>query len=457
MPIVNFTMKALDALKPPLTQASVEYWDSSTPGFGLRISKQGRKVWIVRFKIRNTREIDRVTLSSYEATSLADARIAAREYLDAASRGINLRQQRQLQSEAEYKKQIEEERRLKEQKTFGWVANQYIEIHAKRNKRSWEEDQRILNREILNFWDHPKQGWKDRPIKEITKFDVLDLLEKTLERTQQKNEKGIGGKGVHANRVFSLVRKIFNFALELEREWIDRNPCEKLRRPLKNEESRDHVLSFDGIRSIWTALEDEIIRDKRTTHTSAIFRLMLITAQRGGEVRTMAWDEVDLEHGVWNLPKTKTKNKHSHSVPLSTHAIAILNELASARNTSCSAWVFPNPKDKSKPMSSFQKAIQRVREKTSVPYVSHDLRRTSASLMAAIGIPPHLIKKILNHSERQDITHIYNRYAYDNEKRDALQKWGDYLMNIMNKPEEISIIPMPISSKQTANALERLA
>lgn len=452
MPIINFTVKALDAIKLPLVKASDEYWDSSTPGFGLRISKQGRKVWIVRYKVRGTGEMDRKTLSLYDSTSLADARIAAREYLDAASRGINLNQEKQRQIAIERELQIQEERRRQEEKSFGWLAEQYIEIYAKHNKRSWQEDKRILDREILVFWDNPRHGWKDRSIKDITRHEVQNLLENTLRRTMHKNEKGIGGKGVHANRVFSLIRKVFNFAIE--RNWLDRNPCEKLSRPLKHEDTRDHVLSLDSIRTIWHALDDEILRDKRTKHTAAIFRLMLLTAQRGGEVRSIAWEEIDLNLGTWTLPKTKTKNKHSHTVRLSAQAIAILKDLEDERRDS--PWVFPNPKNKLKPMKSFQKAIQRVRASTKVTYVGHDLRRTASSHMASIGIQPHIIKKILNHSERQDITHIYNRYAYDNEKQQALQKWADYLFEVLYRPALMRVVPIktePASSKDVIRAI----
>ena len=205
---------------------------------------------------------------------------------------------------------------------------------------------------------------------------------------------------------------------------------------------------MSGIRTIWKELDAEILRDGRTTSSAAIFRLMLLTGQRGCEVRSVKWSEIDFEIATWTLPGEKTKNKSTHLVPLSTQAMTILMELAASRGES--PYIFPNPKDKMKPMKSFQKAVDRVRTASKVPYVGHDLRRTASSHMASIGIPPHVIKKILNHSEKQDITHIYNRYTYITEKREALQKWADYLYEVISRPEQVKLVIGNFSAKAEA-------
>ncbi len=102
MPIINFKARDLDALKTSPPKIAVEYWDETTPGFGLRVSQGGSKVWIVRYKVRKTGVMDRVTLFSFESTPLERARRLAVQYLHAASRGINLKQTTEPNSIREY-------------------------------------------------------------------------------------------------------------------------------------------------------------------------------------------------------------------------------------------------------------------------------------------------------------------------------------------------------------------
>jgi integrase len=445
MPTLPFTIRALDALKPPVDKASVEYWDSNKSGFGLRISSGGRKVWIVRFKVRNTGEHDRATLGLYDGMSFADARIAASSYLDAAQRGINLRTEQALQRE---KHQLA---KVTASQTFGWLAATFLEDSQVRQKRSYVEVKRILNKEVLNFWGTDKDGWKNRHLSEISKADVRDLLDKTLARTQAKSRGGKAGKGVHANRVFSIIRRVFNFGIE--RDLIQTSPCLRLRRPLMHEETRDHVLSLEDLRRLWKVLQQEKKTDNRfrkhkpapeapiqNKTTVGIFKLMMFTAQRGAEVRSMAWIDLDLERKLWTIPAAKTKNQKSHAVPLSSEALKVIAEFQV--NQESSPWVFPSRVNASQHFEHLQKAVQRFRKLSKVPYVGHDLRRTSASHMAAIGVPPHIIKQILNHCDGKDITQIYNRYEYEAEKREALQRWADYLLQAFSKPDEVKVVPL---------------
>lgn len=443
MPTIHFTVKSLDAIKAPTERPSAEYWDSSKPGFGLRVSAGGRKVWIVRYKVRNTGDHDRATLGLYESMALADARLAASEYLDAAQRGFNLRTQKE-------EKRVELERKKAEaEKTFGWLANKYLNDPEVLRKRSFREDKRILEGEVLEFWKKPGTGWAKRHLGTITKADVRELLESTLKRTQAVRN-GKPGKGIHANRVFSRIRRVFNYGLE--KDLISLSPCHGMKRPLKHEPSRDHVLTLDGLRTIWRVLEaeselnrchpdltdDETMRPKRAL--IAILKLMALTAQRGAEVRSMAWADLDLESSLWKIPGEKTKNRKTHTVPLSSQAVEIVSTFLPYRDQS--PWVFSSSVDSMKHIEHFQKAIQRFRESSGVAWVGHDLRRTAASHMAAIGVAHHIIKHILNHSDGKDITEVYNRYAYESEKREALQRWGDYLYQVVTKGSEMKVVPL---------------
>ena len=64
------------------------------------------------------------------------------------------------------------------------------------------------------------------------------------------------------------------------------------------------------------------------------------------------------------------------------------------------------------------------------PFTSHDLRRTAATNLAALGTPRIVVAKILNHVDQQ-VTAVYDRHAYDQEKRAALQAWSDRIDRIV--------------------------
>jgi integrase len=258
---------------------------------------------------------------------------------------------------------------------------------------------------------------------------------------------------VMANRTLALISKILNFAIE--NEWLEVNPCCRVRRPAK-EQQRDRVLNRSEILALWSSL---VIEQQRSSHpgcqrqryqTAAALQLQLLTAQRRREILTMKWSDVEAdwenpstESGWWTIPAEHAKNNRSHRVPLSAPALRILAALRShgtamlVRSNStrmlkrlplreASEWVFSSPKH-DKPVAWIQRAVDRVRERSGLEdFRGHDLRRTAASHMAGMGIPRLVIKKILNHVER-DITAVYDRHSYDDEKRKALDQWAQVL------------------------------
>ena len=141
-------------------------------------------------------------------------------------------------------------------------------------------------------------------MKEITRRDVRELIEDIAARAP-----------IMANSVLALVRKMFNFAIE--RDWLEVNPCQMVKRAAP-ERQRDRMLNDDEIRAVWKALDDE------RPMIAALFRLRLLTAQRGRELHGASWDEMDLAGGWWTIPAERSKNGLAHRVPLSPQALRIL-------------------------------------------------------------------------------------------------------------------------------------
>jgi len=144
------------------------------------------------------------------------------------------------------------------------------------------------------------------------------------------------------------------------------------------------------------------------------------------------WDELHLEDEKdcwWTIPAERSKNKLPHRVPLSPPVVEILTGLG----TSASSWVFPSPTVKDQRIRYSAKAMAKVRERSGVDFVAHDLRRTAASMMASAGVNRTVIGKILNHAE-PGVTAVYDRHSYDAEKRAALDAWGSRVKHIVAGP-----------------------
>lgn len=394
MPTLKLTDRAVQALKSPAT-GRIDYFDEKLPGFGVRVSESGHKSWIVMY--RHARRFRRLTLGPYPRLSLADARQLAREALHHAATGQDPAARKKAERAAE---------------TFGELAALYMEKHAKPKKRSWREDERTLNHDVL-----PK--WKNVPAKAITRRDVRELLERIVER----------GAPIQANRTLAIVRKLFNFAIE--REVVDVNPCQAIRQPAPSRQ-RDRVLSADEIRALWQAAEQSPV--------GPLYQLYLLTAQRGGELRRMRWEELDLDGTWWTIPAERSKNKLPHRVPLSAQAVAILRRLRDASNGS--SWVFPG-KVPSEPLTQIQGQLDKLREAAGVDFKPHDLRRTAASHMTSMGISRLTVGKILNHVE-QGVTAVYDRHSYDREKQEALNAWAARLEAIVSGTGATSAKVIPL-------------
>ena len=378
MPRIKFTDRSIQAIEPPVS-GQVEYFDAEgrLPGFGLRVGASGRKAWILLYRIG--KHPRRLSLGFYPILGLADARAKAKESLASVVGGED-----PAGTKKENRAAI----------TFSELAKEYIERHAKPKKRTWRDDERMLQKYVPKEWRHMKAA-------DIKRRDVRAVLDSVVVRAP-----------ILANRLLALLRKLYNFGLS--RDLVEMNPCHGIERP-GAEHQRDRVLTASELRRLWHAL------DEADATTAALYRLHLLTAQRGGELRSMAWKDVDLESGWWIIPAEESKNKLSHRVPLSPIAVAILRDL-SARVDADRSWVFATPSQRGHRVTA-HKATRRVRQLSEVDFVPHDLRRTAASHMTSLGISRLVVAKILNHVER-GVTAVYDRHSYDREKRIALETWG---------------------------------
>ena len=394
--ILNDT--SIRSIKPP-SAGAVDYFDDLTPGLSLRVTSKDVRTWTVFYRDKNARQ-KRLTLGRYPAVKLVDARELARTAQRSVAHGGD---------------PVVEKRAAREVLTFGKLADTYIEDYAKLSKKSWEEDERQLESDLL-----PK--WKSRPAAEIKSEDLLSIL----------NAKVRNGSPVAANRLRALVSRIFTFGADQRLVPPSANPVIGVKKPTK-ELSRDRVLTDEEIRRIWDAC------DTQNPYVSAWFRLRLVTAQRGGELLQMRWQDIDEQSHFWSIPGEYVKNALGHRVYLNELARKILKTVPRGDKN---VWVFPKSF-----MGDYKHVGRRLAQSTRANIVSkkksgpgardktdirgHDLRRTAASLMASGGVPRFVISRILNHSEEKDITSVYDRYGYDAEKKAAMEFWSRRLTVVL--------------------------
>lgn len=383
----------------------VELMDGAVPGLGLRALPTGRKSWFLRYGPREARR--RIVLGPYPALSLEKARDKARDLVS----GVRISGRDPIAE----RKAERAARRKAEDGAFELLAAFYLEEHAKRNKRlrSWREDERKLSVEVL-------PAWGSRPAAEIRRADVRELLE-TIAK-----DRG----GVCANRTRALLSKIFTFGMERAR--VESNPVHGVKR-LYVETPRERVLAEEEVRSLWPLLE------RLQPAVAAAWRLVLLTAQRPGEVLSMRWRDLeqDSRGWWWNIPAELTKTNRAHRVPLSPQALAVIEALRPL--TSSSEWVLAS-RAEGKRLTWLSHSSVRLREWSGLPHFTpHDFRRTAATWLGRSGVRPDTIDQLLNHAAGR-ISRTYNRAGYDAEKRQAVVLLGELVAAVLAGKERSNVV-----------------
>ncbi len=140
-------------------------------------------------------------------------------------------------------------------------------------------------------------------------------------------------------------------------------------------------------------------RQERTARD--IFLLGLFTGLRKTEIMSLKWEDIDLRSRI--LTARNTKNHRDHSLPLPDFLVRLLRERKP--DTGKSPYVFPG-KDLTVQIRDIDDSRFRVIDESGINFTIHDLRRTFATIAAEMGIPPYLLKKLLNHKSG-DVTEGY--------------------------------------------------
>lgn len=406
-------------------------WDSALPGFGLKVTPRGTRIYLVQYRPRHGRATRRYTLGKHGAPwTTEQAREAAQKLLARVRLGGDPFAEEQIARRmqiAQAAAQVEEEQRAQAE-LFPVVVAEFIKRYAAPKNRSWPEARRILTSVDL-------APWENRRISQISRREVMSLVDRVQARA--------AGAG---RLLFAHLRRFFSWCVE--RLYLDISPMAGLRGP-PLPKARDRVLSDREIALFWRATE-------QISHPfGPLLRLLLLTGQRKNEVTAMSWVELDLDAAQWTIPGERTKNGQAHAVDLSASAVGILrrmqhqgdrdyNRLSNGNHSKTSRrYVFTTTG--STPVSGHSKAkmaLDALMHDSGglpvTPWRIHDLRRTAATGMAQLGSAPHVVEAVLNHrsGSRGGLVAVYQHYDHRSERRAALLAWDKHVSVITRSSNE---------------------
>jgi integrase len=379
-----------------------DYADSIVPGLAVRVSSTGQKTFVLVSRFPGRNNPTRRAIGSYPAITIEKARTRARGWLELVERGIDPAVA--VASEVEANRQ-------RQNNTFRAVAESFIQKHVGSRRTAIPVTQ-LIERKLV-------APWGDRPIDTIGKRDVIELVEGVRQVSGTES----------ARQTLIYARRLFGWAAG--RDLVPQNPCLAVAVAdlLPPKISRDRVLSDDELRLILKATGDDGIGYP----TGPFARLLLLTAARRGEVADATWPEIDLRTATWLPPSARVKNATEHLIPLSAAAVTLLGSLPRFNG---GEYLFSTTFGE-RPISGFSKLklrldqrIAKLNDGMPIPdWTWHDFRRTVASGMSRLGIPPHIIEAVLNHRSGiiRGVARTYNRHDFRTEKANALSAWAGYL------------------------------
>lgn len=372
-------------------------------GLHLFVSAAGGKLWRLKYRMNGKEKL--LSFGAYPAVSLARARFLAASARETLARGDD-----PGVLKAEVKRAARQAEAIDSEpagELFSAVAELwYAEHSTSKNVRTAARWQ--------TFIDYTRKEIGSMP---ISKIKAADLVRMT---------KAINDEGKHetARRTFSTVGRIFRYAVA--HDLVDRNPASdvKLADFLPSAETRHFACLKDpkAIGGLMRAIDEY----EGSPITRLALKLGALTFVRPGELRHAEWTETDADAGEWRIRAEKMKAKALHLVPLSTQALATIEELRPL--TGGGLYLFPSERSAKRAMSdnTINAALRRMGY-TREEMTGHGFRGMASTRLHELGYSHQVIEAQLAHAERDEVAAAYNHALYLADRRALMQAWADQL------------------------------
>jgi integrase len=291
--------------------------------------------------------------------------------------------------------------------SFEAVAGNWFKRHVTaKGLRTRDEIERCLEKYVLPHW-------REREFESLRRSDVTRLLDHVEDNHGRRQ----------ADVVLSIVRAISNWHASRNDDYT--TPFVRgMSRTDPGAGRRARILDDDELRALWKATADGVF--------GALVRILLLTSQRLGKVLTMKFDAIDGD-GVWTIPSAPREKGTAGALKLPKLALDIIR--AQPRYAS-NPYVFAAGRGNGHiNYMSKGKAALDAKLPPMPRWTPHDLRRCARSLMARADVQPHVAEAVLGHA-LPSIQATYNRYRFDAEKADALQRLANLVETIINPPAD---------------------
>lgn len=311
----KFTDKGLRKLPEP-TNAMALYYDTEVPGLCFRITQQGARAFVLRYRSHGRERY--TTIGRFSMTPVPEWTVSA-----ARTRASELKERVRLDHDP-----LDEARADRAAQTVQDMIDRFREEYLPLDDSKGDHLRPSSKRDYRNLIAHDFGALGKIRLKDLTLADIDGWHRKISKRAP-----------IRANMAHTILRKMLNLAIKWG--WIDKNPALGVKH--NPEEKRQRYLTPDELARLTEALASEVDRQGAN-----IIQMLMFTGARRGEVQSARWDDFDLGQGIWSKPASGTKQKKLHRIPLSTPARQLLTDLrvkaeksAKEKNEPISEWVFP--------------------------------------------------------------------------------------------------------------------
>ncbi len=399
---------------------TIEYFDAKRQNgdgaLGCRISPKDKRTWFLMYRENNSSV--RLNLGTTSELNYPQARVKANAIMAGIAEGKFPERNKRKSSHV-----------VGEIVTMSDLWDSYKEentLHGKKRKKLYKNKAEKTQYDEGLQWNVISQKIGDMQIRKVTKHHIEAVTAHLVD----------AGKETYAKNIQALLSILFTYAMDMD--FVAVNPVDKAGRIGTGLEPRERILEKDEIRAIWG---DGVISDNMRD----IYKLILLTLQRPGEVRAMEWQEIDLDEREWVIPKDKTKTRREHLIPLTDTVMEILR----SRFPQDSGYVFPERRGAgcigktslNRPSKNIQ--VESISSNKG-DWTPHDLRRTGSSLLAGgveeLETDPSIIDVIQNHAVGKISITYQTSATYRKSKRIALEKWERWVKKVLGENVDGKII-----------------
>jgi integrase len=452
------TDRTIKAAKP--TARAYDIHDAVVPGLLLEVRPSGLKRLALLKRFPGSRNPTRRLIGQYGAVTLEQARAVARRWLELLHAGIDPAREVERNRIAEARKQ---------RHTFAHVIERYIAIEmmgpdpAHPRHRSHRKMRTGLDILTALFGDRPVTDFEEDPEALLAPLELIaqigtDRALVKLGCRQKLLRPGRAAKpsAEQSRSLFTLLRMVFNFAVEHGGFGLSRNPIGHIRKARRfgSTVRRDHALSDEELAALWIAAA------RLQRPHGQVYRTLVLSGLRLNEVAGASWSEIDRDSNLWTIPASRMKGKNgsarAHVVPLTKELRKLFDGIERGDR---GPYVF-SVKDGATPVATGSSELKTTLDSEMLRVLrtraaargedpgkavvrawrNHDIRRVVKSGMARLNIRDDVSEMILAH-KRPGLTGVYDVYDRLDERRAAIEQWSAFVAGLVD-PRPANVVRM---------------